>query len=83
MLLLTRRPSEQIIVIETGEEIVIAVVPHQKRGTGISIGIEASQRFQIFRRAVGAEASCLDGLFDGTCLTSRGYFVPVSDSKPT
>ena len=41
MLLLTRRPDEPIIVVDqnTGEKIVIAVVPHQKEG--ISIGIEA------------------------------------------
>ena len=49
MLLLTRRPGEQIIVIDqdTGEELVIAVLPHQKPGNGI--GIEEGLRFQIHR----------------------------------
>jgi sRNA-binding carbon storage regulator CsrA len=49
---LTRRIREHILVIDqdTGEQIVFAVLPHQKQGTGISIGIEASPRFQIFRR---------------------------------
>jgi sRNA-binding carbon storage regulator CsrA len=58
MLLLTRRPGEEIVVIdkETGEEIVIAVLRHPKHQTGIGqigIGIEASRpRFEIYRREV-------------------------------
>ena len=56
MLLLTRRPGEEIVIIDkdTGEEIVIAVLRHPKHQTGIGqigIGIEASRpRFEIYRR---------------------------------
>ena len=52
MLLLTRRPGEEIVVIdkETGEEIVIAVLRLENRE--VRIGIEASKRFDIFRREV-------------------------------
>ena len=52
MLLLTRRPREEIVVIdkETGEEIVIAVLRLENRE--VRIGIEASKRFDIYRREV-------------------------------
>ena len=52
MLSLTRRPGEEIVVIdtETGEEMVIAVLDH--RGPQIRSGIEASRRFDILRREV-------------------------------
>ena len=58
MLLLTRRPGEEIVIIDkdTGEEIVIAVLRHPKHQAGIGqigIGIEASRpRFEIYRREV-------------------------------
>ena len=50
MLMLTRRSHEEIVVIdkETGEEIVIAVLRLENRE--VRIGIEASKRFDIFRR---------------------------------
>jgi len=53
MLLLTRRPGEEIVVIdkETGEEMVIALLRHVQQGT--MIGIEASKdRFTVLRREV-------------------------------
>ena len=52
MLSLSRRPGEEIIVIdtETGEEITIAVL--ENRGYQVKIGIKASKRFEIFRREV-------------------------------
>ena len=51
MLALTRRCGEEIIIDkESGEEIVIAVLQHPQQG--IRIGIEASRRFEIFRREV-------------------------------
>ena len=52
MLALTRRSGEEIVVIdkETGEEMVIAVL--RQTGHETRIGIEASRRFEIFRREV-------------------------------
>jgi carbon storage regulator CsrA len=52
MLSLSRRPGEEIIVIdtETGEEMVIAVL--ENRGHQVRIGIGASKRFDIVRREV-------------------------------
>ena len=52
MLLLARRPGEEIVIIDkdTGEEIVIAVLRLENREA--RIGIEASKRFDIFRREV-------------------------------
>lgn len=53
MLLLTRRPGEEIVIIdkETGEEIVIAVL--RRQNDQIGVGIEASRpRFEIYRREV-------------------------------
>ena len=53
MLSLSRRPGEEIVVIdkETGEEMVIAVLRLENRE--VRIGIEASRpRFEIYRREV-------------------------------
>ena len=53
MLLLTRRPGEEIVVIDkqTGEEMVIALLRHGRQGT--TLGIEASKtRYTILRREV-------------------------------
>lgn len=49
MLALTRRPGEEIVIIdrETGEEIIVAVPSDQKHV--VRIGIEASERFDIVR----------------------------------
>ncbi len=50
MLVLKRYSGEEIVVIdkETGEEIVIVVRLRENRQIGV--GIDASQRFEIFRR---------------------------------
>ena len=52
MYLVTRRPGEAFVIIDndSGEEILVSVLPRQEKGRGIAIGIEASQRFRIFRR---------------------------------
>ena len=52
MRLMTRRPGEEIAVIDkqTGEEVVIALLRHVQQG--IMIGIEALLRILTFRREV-------------------------------
>ena len=50
MLTLTRRPHEEIVVIDTqtGERIIVAAIGC--RGNEMKIGIEATERFRILRR---------------------------------
>jgi sRNA-binding carbon storage regulator CsrA len=52
MFLVTRRPGEAFVIIDkdTGEEIIVTVLPRQDKGRGVVIGVESSKRFQIFRR---------------------------------
>ena len=52
MYLVTRRPGEAFVIIDqdTGEEILVSVLPRQDKGRGVVIGVESSKRFQIFRR---------------------------------
>ena len=56
MLTLTRRPHEEIVVIdtETGERIVVAAISIQRNQ--MKIGIEATKRFRILRRELVEEA---------------------------
>ena len=57
MLTLTRRPHEEIVVIDTqtGERIVAAV---RCQGNEMRIGIEATERFRILRRELVEEGPC-------------------------
>ena len=52
MYLVTRRPGEAFVIVDTdsGEEIIVTVLPRQDKGRGVVIGVESSKRFQIFRR---------------------------------
>ena len=61
MLSLTRRPREEIVIIdnETGEQII--VVPTRIEGHQVKIGVGASKRFDILRREVLERQRATDG----------------------